>query len=262
MRPLFLAAVFLGLVHAQDAREIVRRAVAADHRSAEAWRHYAFYQRNQVKEFDGGGKLKKSDDRTFDVTVVDGSPYRRLVARNGQPISSAEQQAEQEKLKLGAEQRRQESPQQRERRVKEWHQKQDKQREPLQELPEAFDFQIVAQEAPGGVPVWVIDATPRKGYKPKLSSASFFSKVKARLWIAKRDYAWVKIDMEAMDTISFGAIVLRLARGSRLVIDQTHVNNEVWLPSHATVEASARILLVKVMRAEYHFTFSDYRKID
>ena len=262
MRLLVLAAAFLGLLHAQDAREIVRRAVELDRRSAEAWRPYAFNQRNEVKEFDGGGKLKKSDDRTWDVTVVDGSPYRRLIARNGQPISAAEQQTEQDKLKFDAAQRRQESPQVRERRIKEWHQKQDKQRESLKELPEAFDFRIAAQETLGGVPAWVIDATPRKGYKPKLSSASFFPKVKARLWIAKKDNAWVRIDMEALDTISFGTIVLRLARGSRLVIDQVHVDNDVWLPSHATVEASARILLVKFMRAEYHFTFSDYRKLD
>lgn len=262
MRLLVLAAAFIGLVHAQDAREIVRRAVETDHRSAEAWRHYAFYQRNEVKEFDGDGKIKKSDDRTWDVTLVDGSPYRRLVARNGQPIGTAEQQTEQDKLKFETAQRRQATAEQRERRVKEWRQKQDKQREPLKELPEAFDFRIAGQETLGGVPVWVIDATPRKGYKPKLSSASFFTKVKARVWISKKDDAWVKIDMEAMETISFGAIILRLGRGSRLVIDQTHVNDDVWLPSHASVQASARILLVKVMRADYRYTFSNYRKLD
>jgi hypothetical protein len=260
LRFLALAAVLATVVHAQDARDIVRRAVDADRRHSEAARNYTFLQRNQVKEFDGGGNIKKNEDRTFDVTLLDGSPYRRLVARNGRPISEAEQKWEQEKLQQGIEQRRHETPEQRERRVTEWRRKQEKQREPLKEFPDAFDFRIAGEESMDGIAVWVIDATPKPGFRPKLSSASFFPKVEARLWISKSDYAWVKIDMKTLDTISFGAVVLRLAKGSRLIIEQARVNNEIWLPKQVTLHASARILLFKALRAQYLFTFSDYKK--
>ncbi len=260
MRLIALAAILTSLVHAQDAREIVRRAVEADLHHSDAIRNYTFLQRDQRKEFDGGGKVRKADDRTWDVTLLEGSPYRRLVARNGQPIGAAEQQAEHEKLQQGIEQRRKETPEQRERRVADWRRKQEKQREPLKEFCDAFDFRIAGAESLDGYAVWVIDATPKPGYKPKVSSASFFPKVKVRLWISKSDYGWVKLDMETLDTISFGAVVLRLARGSRLTIEQTRVNGEVWLPRRATLQASARILLFKSLRAQYLFTFSDYKK--
>jgi hypothetical protein len=260
VRLLALAAILTGLIHAQDAREIVRRAVEADRHHRDAIRNYTFLQRDQRKEFDGSGKVKKADDRTWDVTLLEGSPYRRLVARNGQPIGAAEQKAEQDKLQQGIEQRRKETPEQRDRRVADWHRKQEKQREPLKEFSDAFDFRIAGEQTLDGNAVWVIDATPRPGYKPKASSASFFPKVKVRLWISKSDYGWVKVDMETLDTISFGAVVLRLAKGSRLVIEQTRVNGDVWLPRRATLEASARILLFKSLRAQYFFTFSDYKK--
>jgi hypothetical protein len=260
MRPIALAVLLPVLLCAQDAREIVRRAVDADRSHSQAARNYTFLQRNQVKEFDGGGKIKKNDDRTWDVTLLDGSPYRRLVARNGEPISAEEQKAERERLQSGIEQRHKETPEQRDRRVADWHRKQEKQREPLKEFPDAFNFRLVGEESVNGGDAYVIDATPKPGYKPTLSSASFFPKVKARLWIDKRDYAWIKLDMETLDTISFGAIVLRLAKGSHLEIDQTHVNGEVWLPKRVVLEATARILLFKTLRAQYLYTFSDYKK--
>jgi hypothetical protein len=257
---LAIAAFVASAASAQEAREIVRRAIEVDRRNSEALRNYTFLQRNQVREYNGNGTLKKTDDRTWDVTILEGSPYRRLVARNGQPLSAEESAAEQRRLQQGAELRRKETPAERERRIQDWRRKQEKQREPLSEFPDAFSFRIAGEEVFHNVPVWVLEALPKPGYKPKISSASFFPKVKARLWIEKSGYAWLKIEMETLDTISFGAIVLRLAKGSHLTIEQEHVNGEAWLPRQVLLEASARILLFKSMRAQYEFTFSDYRK--
>jgi hypothetical protein len=114
-----LLAVIPALAVAQDPRDLVRRAIELDHRNAELSRNYTFLQRNQVKEFDGGGKLKRSDLRTWDVTLLEGSPYRRLVMRNDQPISPEEQKTEQEKLQASIEQRRKETDEQRDRRIAE-----------------------------------------------------------------------------------------------------------------------------------------------
>jgi hypothetical protein len=255
-----LCAVIPVLAAAQDPREVVRRAVELDRHNAELSRNYTFLQRNQVKEFDGGGKLKRSDLRTWDITLLEGSPYRRLVRRNDQPISPEEQKAEQDKLQASIEQRRNESKEQRDRRVAEWRQKQEKQRAPLQELPDAFNFRLAAEEPLDGITAYVIDATPKPGYKPKSSSAAFFPKIKARFWIDKSGGNWVKLDMETLDTVSFGGFLFRLAKGSHLIIEQTRVNNDVWLPRMASLQMAGRILLVKGIHNEYLFTFSDYKK--
>jgi len=42
--------------------------------------------------------------------------------------------------------------------------------------------------------------------------------------------------------------------------EQTRVNDEVWLPRQWTIQAAGRILLVKGLRIEYRYTFSDYKK--
>jgi hypothetical protein len=245
---------------AQDAREIVRRSVALDLKNAEIARSYTYLQRQETRELDSSGKTKKHEIKTYDVTLLEGSPYRRLVARNDQPISPSEQQQEEYKLQKSIEERRKETPEQKERRISEWRRKQEKQREPLRELPDAFDFRIASEEAIDGVQTYVIDASPKPGYRPKASSAAIFPKVKARFWIDKQDYQWAKLDMETLDTITFGGILVRLSKGSHLVMEQARINREVWLPKRVAIQASARVLLVKGYHADLLFTFSDYKK--
>ena len=71
---------------------------------------------------------------------------------------------------------------------------------------------------------------------------------------------WIKVDIESLDTISFGGFLFRLAKGSHVTIENARVNNEIWMPKRAAIKGSARIALVKVMRGEMIFTFSDYKK--
>ena len=245
---------------AQDAREIVRRSVEIDKRNSEIARNYTFLQRQQERDLDSSGKVKKTESDTFDMTLLEGSPYRRHVAHNDQPLSPKEQAKEEEKLRKSIEERRKESPEARARRIEEWNRKQEKQREPLKEVPDAFDLKLAGEETVAGVDAWVIDATPHAGYRPRNSTASFFPKVKARFWIAKQDHQWVKVDMETLDTISFGGFLIRMAKGSHLEFEAARVNNEVWLPKRVVLKGAVRIALVKMMRGDVTFDFSEYKK--
>ena len=263
MRLAILIAVlslFPALLAAQDAREIVQRSVELDHKNLEAARNYTYLERQLEKQFDGSGKVKQQNLRTFDVTLADGSPYRRLVARNDQPLSADEQKHEQEKLEQNIEVRRKETKEQRERRIVEWERRRNRQREPLKEVVDAFDFRISGTEALNGGEAWVIDATPHPGYKPKSSAGAMLPKIKARFWIDQRDYQWIRMEAETLDTVTFGGVLIRIAKGAHIVMEQTRVNNEVWLPKRIALEGSARLFLVKGLHTQLDFTYSQYRK--
>ena len=260
MRLLLLSLALPAVLSAQDPLEIIRRATEIDRRDTVIARSYTFLQRQEQRDLDAGGKLKKTESETYDVTLLEGSPYRRLVARNDKPLSQKDQSKEADKLQRSIEDRRKETPEQRERRIADWERKQQKQREPLKELPEAFTFTLTGEESLNGGDAFVIDGMPKPGYRPKSQSTSFFPKCKLRLWIDKKDYQWVRIDIESLDTISFGGFLVRLAKGSHVTIESARVNNEVWLPKRAVIKGSVRIALVKVMRGEMVFTFSDYKK--
>ena len=248
------------LLSAQDPREIVRRSVEIDKRNSEVARNYTFVQRQQQRDIDSNGRIKKVESETYDVTLLEGSPYRRHIAHNDRPLSAKEQQQEEAKLRKSIEDRGKETPEQRAQRVQDWERKQARQREPLLEIPDAFDLKLVGTETLAGVETWMIDATPRPGYKPRSRTTSFFPKVRARFWIARQDYQWVKVDMESLDTISFGGFLIRMSKGSHLEFEASRVNNEVWLPKRAVLKGAVRIALVKMLRGDVTFEFSGYKK--
>ncbi len=260
VRLLALLVSFAAVAAGQDARALVLRAIEVDRQGREAALQYTYLERMETRSIDGSGKVKSTHSRTTDITRLEGSPYRRQVALDDRPLPPKDEQREQEKLRVSIEARRKETPEERDRRLADWRKRQEQRRAPVKELADAFDFRIAGEQTLDGEPVYVIDATPHPGYKPKQSSTAFLTKVKARFWIGKNDAQWMKIEMETLDTISFGGILVRLGKGGHLAIEQTHVNNEVWLPKHVLLKASARVMLLMGVREEIEFTFSNYKK--
>jgi hypothetical protein len=251
---------FAFLTHAQDPGELIRRAIDHETANAPIARNYTFLQRQVEREIDSHGKIKKTESDTHDITLLEGSPYARHVAHNDQPLPPKETAKEEEKLRKSIEDRRKESPEHRAQRRRDWERKHEKQREPLKEIPAAFDLKLAGSENVNGVDTWRIDATPHAGYKPRMASASFFPKVKARFWIAKSDDHCVRVEMESLDTITFGGILIRMAKGSHFEYDSVRVNNEVWLPKRVILKGAMRVALVKMLRGDVTFEFSDYKK--
>lgn len=255
------AALLLPLaLAAQDAKNIIRRALDSDERNDQIARTYTYLQREETRTLDGGGRPKSHTVKTWDITPLEGSPYRRLVERNDQPIDAAEARAEEDKLRRSIEDRRKETPEQAARRIAEWRRKREQQRAFINEIPDAYDFHTAGEERVNGLDAWIIDATPRAGYKARSSMAGILPKIKPRFWIGKASGQWMRIEAETMDTISIGWLVVRVGKGSRLTMEQTPVNGEVWLPKHVIAVANVRVLLVKGYHFQADYSFSGYKK--
>jgi len=261
MRVLLLSACcVLSLAAAADPKEIACRAVQRNAHNDVIARQYTYLQHNDVRTLDGAGHVKDRNRKTFDITLLEGSPYHRLIARDEKPLPPDEEKKQQELLKQSIEQRRKETPEQRRQRIADWDRKRNRERENLAEVCDAFDFHLAGEEQIDGAPVWVIDGTPHAGYKPKSREASYFPKIKGRIWVAKSDYTPIKITIENLDTISIGAFLFRLAKGGRIDVEFTRVNDEVWMPQHVGINASARIFLVKGYHLDADYTFNGFKK--
>lgn len=260
MRAVLILLAACALAAAQDAREIVRRSVELmDHNLALA-RNYTFLERAETRELDSDAHVKSRKILQYDVTLLEGSPYRRLVGKDDHQLSPEEERIEQKKLADSIAQRQKETPAARARRIADWEKKRERQREPLREVPDAFNFRIAGEGQVDGRNAWIIDAVPRAGYHARSSAARLFPKLRGRLWIDKADYQWVKTEAEATDNISWGLFIARLNKGARLDAEMTRVNDEVWLPKRVAVKVSARVALVKKYRIELDTRYSNYRK--
>src|SRR5262245_30142673 len=128
MRFVPLFALIFPLSAADDAREIVRRSVNHGDENLRIARNYTFRERNEGRTLDASGRVTKTEVETYDVTLVDGSPYRRLIERDDKPLSAKEERKEQEKLRKITESRRKETAAQREKRIADWERKREQER--------------------------------------------------------------------------------------------------------------------------------------
>jgi len=99
--------------------------------------------------------------------------------------------------------------------------------------------------------------TPK--FRTKMA-ATFASKMKGRIWVTKDGCQAVRVDAETIDTITVGGFLARINKGTRIHVEYTYVNGEVWLPKRETFSASARLLLLKGFHQEGDSTFTNYKK--
>lgn len=243
-----------------DPKEIIRRSIDTDHHNWELAQSYTCQQREVEKQKGRNGEVKSTEIRTYDVNFYYGDEYSRLVAKNDKPLSAEDTKKEGEKLEKFLAKRRDRSEDE---QRKQWE-KRKKDREQgrafLRDVVNAYDFRLVGEEKIDGEDAWVIEATPRKDFHPTQPHGEILSKIKGKVWIEKKDYNWVKVEAENFDTISFGLILARIHPGSHFTLEQTHLNDEVWLPRRFYVNGGMRIALLKNLNGEQEDTFTNYRK--
>jgi hypothetical protein len=241
-----------------DALEIIKKAFEAADANRELAELYVFRERVETRMLSKKGNVKKQESKTWDVTLLDGSVYKRLVAIDDEPLSEKKDAKEQRKLEKEVEKLRNELPAQREKRLAKVEEERSEGAEFLEEITRAFDFRIVGEEQLAGVDTWVIDAEPRPGYEPTSKQARVLSKVRCKFWIAKDDYGWVKADIDTFEPFSWS--VIKIKPGAKISFTQQRVNDEVWLMDTWEVAARARAVLVIGFNGEFEGSYSDFRK--
>ena len=83
---LALAPIAMAAAQGPDAREIVRRSLEANEQNWKIARNYTFLQRTEERRMDASGQTKSKEVKTYDITLLQGSPYIRLVARDDHPL--------------------------------------------------------------------------------------------------------------------------------------------------------------------------------
>ncbi len=223
-------------------------------------RDYTYLDHVVETKLDGEGGARSSDSRSYEIMALYGEQVQKLIAKNDKPLSEKDAAKENERVDKITEKRKNESDEERTKRQAEEEKQREKNREFIREVADAYDFRLMGSEVLNGRDTWVIQGEPRAGFQANLKEAQMLSKFRGKLWIDKADLQLAKLEAEAVDTVSFGWFLARIHKGTRLVFEQTRVNEEVWLPQHLTFKFDARIAVFKSYNEEDEETFSDYKK--
>jgi hypothetical protein len=247
---LFLLCAGLS-AHAQlDVKEIIARSVEANKADWKADPEYDYSE--SVKE---NGHIKTSE-----VLMILGTPYERLVAVDGKPLSSQQQAQEQRKLEQAIANRRRETPEQRKDRIANWNRSQERDHFLMEQMTKAFVFKLEGTPKMNGHDVYELSATPDPNYQPPNNEAKVLTGMEGKLWIDRDTFQWVKVEAQVIHPVSIAGFLARVQPGTRFELQQAPVAPGIWFPTFFAVKSRAKILGIFSHNSEEEDTFSDYRK--
>jgi hypothetical protein len=249
-----------GKLSQQQMQQLFRIVADKDLENDKRQRDYTYIERQVEHKLDGKGRTKSTEVKTYEVVEIYGEPVERLVAKDDKPLDTKEAAKEEEKIQKVIDKRKNESESDRKKRAEKEEKEREDGRKFVTEVADAYNFTLVGSEAVGGRDAWVIDAEPRPGYEPHMKEAKFLPKFHGRVWIDKNDLQLSKMNVEALDTVSWGLFLARFHKGSRFTLEQTRVNDEVWLPRQLAVKVDVRLALLKNFNFDLEQDYRDYKK--
>lgn len=243
-----------------DPAEIIRRVAAHEEENEKKKRDYTYEEKVLEKKLDGHGEVKSNQTSGYDVMVIYGEQVQRQVSKDDKPLPPKDAAKEEEKIDKLIAKYKNETEDQRAKRLEKAEKSRREGRDFVKEIADTFNFTMLPPETVDGRALYAIQGEPKPGYEPHSKNGKFLTKFRGKIWIDQNEYQWVKADLETIDTISFGWFVARLHKGTHLYIEQTRVNDEVWLPKLLRLNLGARVALFKDLNYDVTQTYSDYKK--
>jgi hypothetical protein len=249
-----------GKLSQEQMQNLLRIVADKDLENDKRLRDYTYIERDEENKLDGKGQVKSTDIKTYDVMELYGEQVQRLIEKDDKALDKKDAVREEEKIQKIIDKRKNESESDRRKREEKEEKDREEDRKFVLEVADAYNFTLVGTETLGGREAWVIEGEPRPGFEPKLKESKYLSKFRGRVWIDKDDLQLAKMDVECLDTISWGLFLARFHKGSRFMLEQTRVNDEVWLPLHVTAKIDVRLALLKNFDVNLEQTYRDYKK--
>jgi hypothetical protein len=237
---------------APDVSEIIRQSVAANHRNLSASVDFDHCER----------VITRDGTRTYDVTMIVGTPYERLTEVNGQPLSNDETEHERQKQDAARVARERESPDERATRLAKHEKERRRNGLILDQVPQAFDFALESEQKIGRFDAYVLRATPRHDYQPPTLEAQVLTGMEGRFWIERDSFQWIKAEAAVVRPVSIASFLARVDPGTQFTLEQSPVASDVWMPAHFTMRTRGRILFLLKQRTQIDATYYDYRRAE
>ena len=258
-------AVFAFTALGGDALPNINDLLADVRRSQErlenVFQSYAHTWTRISRDIDSKGRVAKEDVEVFEVFYLAGTPVRRLVQRNGQPLSAKQAREERERVDdlvrdYERRKRKADADGRNERVTVPLPRGVPTQDRWISGLLRMCELSNLRRERLGGRSMIVAEFEPRRGVPVNDGLDAQMSKTAGVMWIDEQARQVVRTDTHYRENNS----VIR--KGSATTGEQVRLNDEVWLPSYAEMNLSGQLLFGKSIHRQAIFRQSDYKKFN
>lgn len=230
--------------------------------------NYSFKQKNIKREIGKDGILREIDTETYLLTFYKGNRIRRLIEKNGKPLSAGEQEKEDREVQNRVKDIEKKIAKEEKKAVEQsaaGPPDEDSRRISIAEVLRASNLINPRRERLKGRDVIVFDFEPNPNfdYKNAKSFLKFFGKTGGVMWIDEKDKQVARLEAELFDSFKVGGgLLAKLRKGASFTLEQDRINDEIWLPTVADINLSVRVLLVKGISVNQVIKSYDYQKFN
>jgi hypothetical protein len=228
---------------------------------------YSFKQTETDREINSKGELKKQTVKVYEVYPL---PNReavvKLISENGTPLTperaaKEEKRVQDEFLKAEREKEKDAAEAAKRKAEREKNKRNDEEADPaISMFLRACDFVSPRRERFAGRESIVFDFRPRAGFKPKTREESLIAKLVGVIWIDPVDKQVMRLEARLAEGFKIaGGLVASLKPGAGLVMEQTRMEQGVWLPRFAQINLSVKVLLFGGGDYNKTIEWSEYR---
>lgn len=205
-------------------------------------------------------KIDAKGDTTREVIESKQGNVARLIQRNGQPLTPAQNDAERTRLLADIN-----SPDEFLKHQKRGVEIRNEALELIRLLPQAmlYNFTPGQPQLPksAGRQI-VLDYRSNPAFHPPTMAANLLLSLRGRVWIDEQSRCIDRIDAEVTRPVEFGfGLLAKIFPGGTIQFEQTHVAGDRWAYSHLEEHLTARVLMVKTVPQNASLTSWDFHPI-
>jgi hypothetical protein len=247
MKSFILVVIALQGVDSAPYLEAVRQHLASQSNDASVLDGYTYHLKRTVTEVDKNGKSSVKDVEEYDVINNKGLPQRKLVAKNGKPLS-AKAAAEQKYEPV----RRQPSSKEAVVEAK----------EVAEEVSRIMNLTVRRREMVGSRAAVVVGLSPRKDASPRTSRGKeLLSRIEGEVWVDETDHVLSRLFFRYIEGAG-GNPVIGAEKGGEQTVEWLKFRNEVWLPAYSEKRFTLRFFFGKRLPIVQRDDYSEYKKFD
>ena len=271
---LVVAVVTIDVVRAQDNRplpapEALYKAVRANLVRAENVAHlYAYKERRTDVHTNPFGRIGTGGTKLYDVypSPVRQLNYRRLIARDGVPLTHAELTEQDSRYRERVAQRQREQAARvdedvRQREADEVRGR-ERRRRRVEDIVNVLQFTLEGRTVYEGVPAFIVSFVPKPDAKPATREGHTAVNFHGKIWIGEATSEVMQVEATSIADISFGyGLVARLGKGAQASMTRRQVAGDLWMPTRIAISGRGRALMFRTLVLDFELDWFDYRRL-
>ncbi len=197
--------------------------------------HYTYQKRSLLEHLDAAGHRLDSEERIYQVTLIAGFPFNRLVRIQGRELTTEEQKREQ---------RKEERFQARFTSVNASNMIARKEAWLTPELLDRFEFVVKERVTLNERPTLLLAFSPKKGKLPeKAIHDKFLNRMAGTVWLDEQDAEAAKLSVHLTETVSLGWFgLLGSLSQCELTLERKPMPGGVWVNTSQALRIQYRKL--------------------